>query len=88
MRRDKLKIMLNILEACCNDSGTNKTKIVYQVNINFKVASIYLNMLKTEDMIIIINPGPREKYAITDKGKEILGNIKELYERMEKYSLE
>ncbi|HWQ20196.1 MAG TPA: winged helix-turn-helix domain-containing protein, partial [Methanotrichaceae archaeon] len=34
MRRDKLQIILDILEICVN--GANKTKIVYQANLNFK----------------------------------------------------
>jgi len=87
MRRDKLKILLNILEICDGD-GINKTKIVYQANINFKVAGIYLDMLTNEGMVDIINPGPREKYFTTVKGKETLRNIKQVYDRIEQYSLE
>ena len=87
MRRDKLKILMNILEICESD-GANKTKIVYGSNINFKVADMYLDMLIKEGLMDVITPGPREKYQATDKGKEMIKNIKEIYDRIDKYSLE
>ncbi len=87
MRRDKLKILIGILEICKND-GVNKTKIVYGSNINFKVAEKYLNMLINEGLVTVANPGPREKYFTTDKGKEMLSDVKEVYDRIEQYSLD
>lgn len=87
MRRDKLKILLSILEICDGD-GVNKTRIVYQANINFKVAGVYLDMLTNEGLVEIVNPGPRERYFTTEKGKEMLKNIKHVYDRIEHYSLE
>jgi predicted transcriptional regulator len=88
MKRDKLKILLSILETCCTDGGLNKTKIVYRTNINFKIATLYLNMLIKEELIEVKNPGPREKYEITDKGEELLKNLKNIYNRLERYPLE
>ncbi len=87
MRRDKLKIMIDILEICDEDS-INKTKVVYRANINFNVAGTYLDMLRNETLVEVVNPGPREKYRTTKKGKEMLKNIKQVYDRMELYSLE
>ena len=87
MRRDKLKILMSILEICDGD-GANKTKVVYGSNINFKVADIYLDMLIKEDLMEVIAPGPREIYRATAKGKEMIKNIKEIYDRIDKYSLE
>jgi len=87
MRRDRLKILLGILEIC-NSDGVNKTKIVYGANINFTVAGMYLDMLINEGLVEVINPGPREKYLATEKGKEMLGSLKQVYDRMEQYSLE
>lgn len=49
MRRDKLKIILDILDIC-ND-GANKTKIVYQANLNFKMANIYLDIMTNEGLL-------------------------------------
>lgn len=87
MRRDKLKILMSILEICDGD-GANKTKVVYGSNINFKVADVYLDMLIKEDLMEVIAPGPREIYRATEKGKEMIKNIKEIYDRIDKYSLE
>jgi predicted transcriptional regulator len=87
MRRDKLKILAGILEIC-EGSGVNKTKIVYGSNINFKVADVYIDMLIRENLMEVIAPGPREMYRTTVKGKELIRNIKEIYDRLEKYSLE
>ncbi len=87
MRRDKLKILINILEICEGD-GANKTKIVYGSNINFKVADMYLDMLIKEGLMEVISSGPREKYQATAKGKEMVKNIREIYDRFDKYSLE
>ncbi len=87
MRRDKLKILVGILEICDGD-GANKTKIVYGSNINFKVADVYLDMLIKENLMEVIAPGPREVYHTTAKGKELIENIKDIYDRIEKYTLE
>ena len=87
MRRDKLKVLMGILEIC-DGEGANKTKVVYGSNINFKVADIYLDMLIKEDLMEVIAPGPREMYRATAKGKEMIKNIKEIYDRIDKYSLE
>ena len=87
MRRDKLQILIDILEICAGD-GANKTKIVYQSNINFKVADMYLDMLIKEDFIEAIGPESRERYRTTEKGKEIREYIEQVYDSMGLYSLE
>jgi predicted transcriptional regulator len=87
MRRDKLKVIIGILEICDGES-INKTTVVYQSNLNFKTAGVYLNMLKNEGLVEVTKPGPREKYRTTKKGREILRNIKKVYDRMGQYSLE
>jgi predicted transcriptional regulator len=43
-RRNKLEILGSILNLCKAD-GSSKTRIVYQVNLNFKNAGIYLDWL-------------------------------------------
>ncbi len=87
MRRDKLKILVNILEICSEDRA-NKTRIVYQTNINFRIANLYLDMLVKEELVDVVNPGPREKYATTKKGEDVIKKIKQVYDRMELYSME
>ncbi len=87
MRRDKLKILIRILEIC-DGSGANKTKVVYGANINFKVAGMYLDMLINEGLVSVINPGSREKYLTTENGEEVRKNIKQVYDRLEQYAIE
>ena len=80
MRRDKLKILLEILEICNENSiDINKTKIVYHSNINFKTANTYLNMLIKEGLVEAFNSGSREKYHITEKGRKLLADLKQIY---------
>ena len=87
MRRDKLKILAGILEICVC-SGANKTKIVYGSNLNFKVADVYLDMLIKEGLMNAIGLESRVKYHTTEKGLQVLGSIKEVYDHMEQFSLE
>ena len=86
MRRDKLKIAVEILEIC--SESTNKTKIVYHTNLNFQVASKYIEMLKREGLLHAENPGPRETYITTDKGRELINYLKGIYDRFDQYALE
>jgi predicted transcriptional regulator len=73
IRRDKLEIIRNILTICKRDDA-NKTKIVYQANLNFKTAGIYLEWLINHELII------REDgiYKITSKGHELLANLEDV----------
>lgn len=86
VRRDKLRILINILEIC-RENEVNKTSIVYQANINFRVASLYLDMLVKEDLVKVINPGPRERYMTTQNGLEFIDKVKDVYDRLELYSI-
>ncbi len=44
MQRSKLEVLGCILDICSED-GSSKTRIVYQINLNFKNAGIYLEWL-------------------------------------------
>ena len=70
MRRTNDQLIGQILEACQGE-GAGKTKIVYQCNLNFKNAGMYLEHL--------INAGLLEasgtSYKTTQKGMEALGHI-------------
>lgn len=85
MRRDKLQIILDILEICVN--GANKTKIVYQANLNFKMVNIYLDIL-TNDQLLDIDSEQNKIYVTTNKGKELLKDVKQIYNKLENYSLD
>lgn len=84
MRRDKLKIMLDILDICNN--GANKTRIVYQANLNFKMANIYIDILTNEGLLDPHDASNGKVYMTTIRGKELLKDIMQIYDRLEQYS--
>ncbi|WP_342674293.1 winged helix-turn-helix domain-containing protein, partial [Methanothrix soehngenii] len=43
-RRTRLEVLSSILEICSGE-GASKTRIVYQINLNFKNAGVYLKWL-------------------------------------------
>ncbi|HPT19518.1 MAG TPA: winged helix-turn-helix domain-containing protein [Methanothrix sp.] len=69
-RRNKLEILGCIL-SLCQSGGSSKTKIVYQVNLNFKNAGSYLEWLTMH--------GYLEKegriYKTTPSGSDLLANL-------------
>ena len=69
-RRNKLEILGCILNICKTD-GSSKTKIVYQVNLNFKNAGLYLEWLTSHGYLV-----KEEKlYKTTPTGHELLQNL-------------
>ncbi len=70
MRRSRLDIIINVLEA--GKEGTNKTNIVYKTNLNFKLAKEYLDLLQTHGLI----ENRLNKYITTEYGKSFLDKAK------------
>lgn len=66
IKRDKLDIMLNILEIA--REPIRKTHILYRTNINHHQLTKYLTLLEELGMINNNN----NKYIITDKGRMFL----------------
>jgi predicted transcriptional regulator len=77
MKRDKLEIIRSILLICKN-GGAKKTKIVYEANLNFKSADVYLRFLMDHEMII----KEGTTYKTTPKVVELLSNLKEVSESL------
>ena len=71
-RRSKTDITEEILKVAMN--GANKTHIVNEANINFNIASRYLEMLNEKELIKHENG----LFITTDKGKIFHGIAKEL----------
>jgi predicted transcriptional regulator len=69
-RRNKLEILSSILNLCKTE-GSSKTKIVYQVNLNFRNAGLYIEWLTQR--------GYLEKndniYKTTPSGCNLLKNL-------------
>ncbi len=77
MKRSKFEIISEILLNCSN-SGTNITRIVYKVNLNFRVAQQYLDYLVQNEFVEIIENGKKKKYMATKKGKEFVRKFREI----------
>jgi predicted transcriptional regulator len=69
-RRNKLEILGSILKIC-KAGGSNKTKIVYQVNLNFKNAESYLEWLTKRGYLVKEN----RLYKTTPMGLKLLENL-------------
>ncbi|HON35077.1 MAG TPA: winged helix-turn-helix domain-containing protein [Methanothrix sp.] len=73
MKRSRDLIISQILFICTK--GANKTKIVYQANLNFRTVDPYLKLL-TEKGLINAKREPNLIYQTTEKGEELLGSLK------------
>ncbi len=71
-RRNKFDIVIAILDVV--SSGANKTKIVYNANLNFNLATTYMELL-LERGLVRTNGGI---YEITEEGKTFSKKAKEL----------
>jgi predicted transcriptional regulator len=79
MKRSRQEIISQILEICIN--GASKTRIVYQVNLNFKTVNPYLNLLIKNDLIQV-NEGRAILYETTPKGLRLLESIKRIHDKL------
>jgi predicted transcriptional regulator len=79
MKRSRQEIILQILEICVD--GASKTKIVYQVNLNFKTVNPYLDLL-TKNGLIQVNEGHAIVYETTLKGIGVMESIKRVHDKL------
>ncbi len=77
MRRSKGEVIANVLEICL--AGSSKTHVVYGTNLNFLTVIPYLDSLTKNGFIAVMDGN----YKTTDKGKELLGKIKEAHELLQ-----
>ena len=73
MKRSREKIVSKILDVCLN--GANKTKIVYQANLNFRTVNPYLDLLIGKNLIKV-SQGQMLRYETTPQGIDMLEDIK------------
>jgi predicted transcriptional regulator len=72
-RRDKLEIMVSILSLCKQNNAT-KTRIVYQSNLNFKTAGMYLDWLMKSNLV----EQDENHFKLTTKGNDLLSSLHEM----------
>jgi len=82
MKRDRLIIMLTILNVCA--SGARKTRVVYQANLNFKRTNLYIDILMREGLLRVEERGKEKVYLTTDQGKQVLMGYNGFCEKFEK----
>ena len=73
MKRSREMIIMQILGIC--SIGATKTRIVYQVNLNFKTVNPYIELLLKNGLISIMD-GQNKIYKTTKKGTEWLESFK------------
>jgi predicted transcriptional regulator len=75
MKRSRHTIVAQILDIC--NSGATKTRIVYQVNLNFRTVGPYIELL-TRNGLIESNSGRTILYKTTTKGLRLRDNLKQV----------
>jgi predicted transcriptional regulator len=76
MKRSREEIFSQILKICLD--GANKTKIVYQANLNFRTANSYLDILIKNQHLIETIQGEQILYKTTTKGENLLECINKI----------
>jgi predicted transcriptional regulator len=79
-RRDKMEVIENILMVAQDPRGANKTKLVYQSNLNFNRLTAFLNYLLEKDLIE--KNGDENTYKTTVKGREFLKQLDKMQQML------
>lgn len=77
MKRSREDIFAQILNIC--KKGASKTRVVYQVNLNFRTVNPYLETL-IGSKLIEVRPGKNVLYETTQKGANLLEAINRVNE--------
>ena len=76
LRRSRDLIIAQIL-ALCQGDGASKTRIVYQVNLNFKTVNVHLDLLLKKGLLEAI-PSEPIMYKTTPKGEKALKSLRDI----------
>jgi predicted transcriptional regulator len=74
-KRSKYVIISQILDIC--KDGANKTRIVYQANLNFRTVIPYIDLL-IKNELLEVKQGKTVLYETTDKGISLLENFERI----------
>ena len=75
-KRTKVEIMIEILRIAAH--GVNKTRIVYDANLNFRVADRYIDELKELGYLRSQDREGRKIYITTSEGLKFLEKFNKL----------
>lgn len=78
-RRDRTKIVHDILELADSNVSFGITKIIYRCNLNYNSAQTIINDLIDRRLLEILNTnGAKKKFRITETGLSFLSDLKKL----------
>ncbi len=72
-RRSKFDIVALLLEIAAE--GSTKTALVYKSNLNFKLVQKYVDMLRGNELLDVVEDGGSTVYRTTHKGVDALRAI-------------
>lgn len=79
IRRDKLEIILSILETIQNNKGCSKpTHVMYKSNLSHKRMVVIIEDLEKKGLLEIKNIDDKKEYCLTKKGYEFINEIKKI----------
>jgi predicted transcriptional regulator len=76
--RSRWEIILEILRILQEETKTKKTRIMQKACLDWRNFERYFAFLLEQGYVVKSNPDAR--YELTDKGKELLGKLKEVKE--------
>ncbi|AIY90556.1 winged helix-turn-helix domain-containing protein [Geoglobus acetivorans] len=76
-KRSELEIMISILEIARDE--VLKTRIVYGSNLNFKIATRYIDRLSEMELIMKYRKEGKTYYKTTEKGLKFIRKYKEMF---------
>jgi predicted transcriptional regulator len=77
-KRSKNQIITQILTTC-QEECVNKTRVVYQANLNFRTVVPYLDQLIAKGLLEV-SADKHPLYRTTAKGEEALESLREIEE--------
>ena len=75
-RRDRSKIMIDILSLTRQEEGAGITKIIYKCNLNYRAALSFIEEMKDRGLIQMLeNEFKQKRYTITGEGLKTLSEL-------------
>ncbi|NMC10786.1 MAG: DNA-binding protein [Methanothrix sp.] len=84
MKRSRHVIVSQILDIC--RGGANKTKIVYQANLNFRTVNPYLELL-IENELLTVRRENTLIYETTERGASLLDNFRQINDQLSELNM-
>ena len=87
MRRDKLSVIIDILEVASAREGAKPTHILYKANLSHKLLTQYIGMLKKKGLVEEIDIDGKKHIKITEKGVLFLSEARKMKSFIESFGL-